>query len=742
MYYICLTKNNIMKKITTLLSMLFCYSINAQISTNCSEPFDSADELVELIVGSGVTFSNATLYAQDCTAGYFSGNTNLGMEDGLILATGGIESAEINPSGNLWGGAGVDADLSSLLNDIGASIDNINNLVLLEFDIVPVSNTVSFEYVFASNEYPNYTCSQYNDVFGFFISGPGINGTYSNNAENIALIPDPNNWGEYTSTPVAINTINSGVASSGDSSPCNNIDSNWQDYSIYYVDNQPMETVNFPGFTVPLTAMSEVVANETYHIKLAVADVVDMGFNSAVFIQEGSLSSFLTICENQSACNFNEYGACIYSDEYYNCEGNCINDTDQDGYCDELEVHGCTDPSFTNYNPLATEDNGSCGNGSMPCILPEFYQWNTGLNMTALFNTTALENLPELSDNAYIVVSALGSGLVVGSTMITNENNLMVAIWGDDSLTEEIDGAMNNEQLLFQIVDGTNLYNIIPTSTNDNIVYMTNGIEVISSLEYYLGCSQLGCIDSEAFNYDEQAIINDGTCIYDINVEFTQPTNESDFNSTYSVNIDSLINGGLQIDDGDLIGAFYLLDGELISAGYSSYEGISPVEIVIVGDDPETELVEGVLENQEIIWIIQDVETGENILIAKPVSNGHFDASSNVNIHLSELSQSHVLGCMELEACNYNILANINDNSCVYAIDGLDCEGNCINDFDMDGECDEWDYDDGLGVDELEADEVHLIKMVDVLGKEHYEHKQGMILFYIYDNGTIVKKVK
>ena len=57
----------------------------------------------------------------------------------------------------------------------------LNNIIVLEFDFRPISDQVSFQYVFGSEEYQSYTCSQYNDIFGFFISGPGINGIYENN---------------------------------------------------------------------------------------------------------------------------------------------------------------------------------------------------------------------------------------------------------------------------------------------------------------------------------------------------------------------------------------------------------------------------------------------------------------------------------------------------------------------------------------------------------------------------------
>ena len=67
------------------------------------------------------------------------------------------------------------------------------------------------------------------------------------------------------------------------------------------------------------------------------------------------------------------------------------------------------------------------------------------------------------------------------------------------------------------------------------------------------------------------------------------------------------------------------------------------------------------------------------------------------------------------------------------------CEGVCINDFDLDGECDEVDYNDGIGIDELDEGLPQVIKMIDILGREQREHKKGSLLFYIYDNGVVEK---
>ena len=265
--------------------------LQAQIIGNCNAPYNTPEGLVELLVGEGVEFSNVTFSGFECSAGFFDGTNDIGFESGLVMSTGGLASITPGGSGGALGGAGVDVDLARQLEIIGATVTNLNNLIVLEFDFVPLSDLVTFEYVFASNEYPSFTCSQYNDIFGFFLSGPGITGPFTNNATNIALVPDPDDPTSYTETPVIINTINSGSPSGFDSSLCDNIDPDWQDYSIFFTDNSSEETVSYPGFTVPLVATAHVKACETYHIKLAIADCADGILNSAVFLQENSFNS-------------------------------------------------------------------------------------------------------------------------------------------------------------------------------------------------------------------------------------------------------------------------------------------------------------------------------------------------------------------------------------------------------------------------------------------------------------------
>ena len=63
----------------------------------------------------------------------------------------------------------------------------MNDCAVIEFDVIVSADALAFNYVFASSEYAAYTCSNYNDAFGLFVSGPGISGPYENDAINIAL---------------------------------------------------------------------------------------------------------------------------------------------------------------------------------------------------------------------------------------------------------------------------------------------------------------------------------------------------------------------------------------------------------------------------------------------------------------------------------------------------------------------------------------------------------------------------
>ncbi|QSB25180.1 choice-of-anchor L domain-containing protein [Flavobacterium sp. CLA17] len=250
-----------------------------------------------ILLGQGINISNikfngsAAATISDQIAVFDNGaTTNIGINKGLILSTG---NAIIAKGPNDQGQATLptsnpvqgDPDLSILTNN-----QPIQNAAVLEFDFVPVGNKLTFNFVFASDEYPEFVNDSYNDNFGFFIAGPGITGPYSGNAKNIALIPT-------TSLPVSINNLNNGNSNNG---PC--------EYCQYYVNNDSGTTIQYDGFTKVIQAVSDVQCGQTYHIKLAIANVLDNNYDSAVFIEGASFSSSgINLGEDLQICSATNY---------------------------------------------------------------------------------------------------------------------------------------------------------------------------------------------------------------------------------------------------------------------------------------------------------------------------------------------------------------------------------------------------------------------------------------------------
>ncbi len=208
-------------------------------------------------------------------------NSAFPISEGVILATAGVSS--------FGGGFGFqddnfqnDPDLMALSGGF-----NMNNCAIIEFDLVAASDTFLIDYIFASDEYPGFTCTQFNDVFGLFISGPGLEGPFLNDAINIALIPD-------TYIPIGVNTVNAGYPSnSANDSYCLDANPNYQEDAVYFMSNNPPlpNSISTPGHTHMFTAFASLIPGQTYHVKFAIANAVDNALQSAVFLRKGSVSS-------------------------------------------------------------------------------------------------------------------------------------------------------------------------------------------------------------------------------------------------------------------------------------------------------------------------------------------------------------------------------------------------------------------------------------------------------------------
>lgn len=251
-------------------------SVTAQITVSANK---TALELATALTGTGVTVLSPTLICNGQANGiYTTGVTPpLGIPAGIVLSSGAVVDTMGNfglahPAGTFANGnfAGPgDADLSVLAG--GATED----ACVLEFDFKAAGDTVKFNYIFGSEEYPEFDCSTFNDVFGFLISGGAYGTPY-----NLARVPG-------TTIPVCINSVNCAAPAGalctglGPGSP----------FCMYYINNSTSTLLVYDGLTVMLTAIAAVSPCDTYHLKLGVADKGDDAYDSGVFIQGGSLTS-------------------------------------------------------------------------------------------------------------------------------------------------------------------------------------------------------------------------------------------------------------------------------------------------------------------------------------------------------------------------------------------------------------------------------------------------------------------
>lgn len=264
--------------------LAFSGELRAQLTTSNAK---SPEELVQdVLAGEGVQVFNVQYRGYNKQRGEFWGPSNIGLDYGVIISTGTIlnekdgdtQKGPMGPNNNNGGISTAftpiirDQDLADLAN---RPLNQTFDVAALEFDFIPEGDSIIFRYVFASEEYPFDFLSNnglaINDVFGFFISGPGIIGT-----QNIALLDD----GATVVSPVTVNANTN---------------------SEYYIDNgdgfpntpqftNPFVT-NFDGFTIVMTAKAKVIPCETYRLKLAVCDIRDEKFDTGVFLEANSLRS-------------------------------------------------------------------------------------------------------------------------------------------------------------------------------------------------------------------------------------------------------------------------------------------------------------------------------------------------------------------------------------------------------------------------------------------------------------------
>ena len=341
------------------------FTVPPPIST--STTLYSVEELVtEVLIDSecnqafNVTSSTGIDFGSTNGIGYFEANgSSWPFENGLIMTSGDVANAAGPESGVLVDGTYAwpgDGDLEAFIPGLNAG--DTNNASIIEFEFVPVSNSMSFDFIFAAEEYGTFQCT-FTDAFAFLLTDS------SGNTSNLAIVPG-------TDDPISVLTVRDDQYNGS----CESVNAEW--FANYYGPGglPPLTSpTNFIGHTEVMTATATVIPNEVYTIKLVVADDGDTIYDSAVFIDGGSfdigqldLGEDILVSSGNALCEGQE----IVLDA-----GALPNNSSIEWFMDGTLLEGETGVTLTVtetafYSAIITVDNTDCAYGDD--ILVEFFQ--------------------------------------------------------------------------------------------------------------------------------------------------------------------------------------------------------------------------------------------------------------------------------------------------------------------------------------------------------------------------------
>jgi gliding motility-associated-like protein len=403
-------KNNLLLFFT--ISLFNFYSFTQIVIT----PGATATQLANNIVAPGITVTNATMNCAQTACGTWTGNLQAGgsqlSNGGIVMTTGSAANADgPNATGSSSTAvAGFDFSDPHLTTQPGAGnpAPNRDNCVL-EFDMQPSCAAFNVNFVFGSEEYPEFVTGSFNDGFGIFISGPNPAGGNYNNY-NVARLPN----GQL----VSIDNVNANT-------------------NAQYYNTNNTGVIQYDGYTDGLTAQLSVIACSTYHVKIVIADAGDESYDSGLFLGVGSFSCstpLLTvntpapICGGQNAvltATAGSTGTYTWSDGQ---TGASITVAPQatTTYTVTYSINGCVDVTATTTvtvnppiqalftdlgpycatdtpDPLPTTSNNSIQGTWSPAAI------NTAIPNTTTYNFTPAANSCGLPNSMIVVVNPQGA---------------------------------------------------------------------------------------------------------------------------------------------------------------------------------------------------------------------------------------------------------------------------------------------------------------------------------------------
>ena len=453
---------------------------------------------------------------------------------------------------------------------------------------------------------------------------------------------------------------------------------------------------------------------------------------SCIEIVQGCMSP--DACNYEAAANADD-ASCIFVVEHYDCDDVCINDSDGDDVCDELEVLGCTDASSYNFNELATEDDGLCTSVVAGCTSSSAFNYNSEANIddgscesfafgctdASAYNYNELANVDDFTCQPFIYGCTFEAAFNYNPAANTYNNSCIAKVFGcinqvavnfnelantdDGSCIAPVYGCMNsfapNYNALANADDGSCVAVVLgcmdeaALNFNPNANYQSEAICVEKIV---------GCMLSEAFNYDPLANVPSGSCIPKVNgcpddlyLEYNPNANTDDGSCLISI-----VRGCMNPSADNYDSNANVPDGscETVVQGCMDPSAVNYNPFANADNGTCLELIRG-CRNENAFNYNPNANIADGSCI--PVVNGCTDSLSfnynpsantdngsclaavfgcmnasadnyDANATVADGScESFVFGCTDTEALNYNSFANKDDGTCRSRVEG------CIN---------------------------------------------------------------
>lgn len=455
------------------LAFTFAFSYAALAQTT-DQSYTIEEYVTDVLIGDGINVSNITFTGSEEQIGYMSGAGGVfSVDAGVVLSTDNALNLTDPVCGeNLCTGClggGVDQDLLNVANSvpplIGQSftVSSVNDLCILEFDFEAAGDSISFNYVFGSDEYLEWVNSTYNDIFAFFLSGPGITGPYASpagfpdGAINIAQVPDSDPL-----LPITISSVNDVTN------------------PMYYIDNFNNEGICIDGYTQTFTAEAQVQCGEIYHIKLAIADGSDSALESFVILEDGSFSSNAIDLIADASIE----GAEVFLGDTTVVEG-CNDATFTVTRPDDSEL----DTIFLYIDPSSTAFPGSDYNADIEMVIMQPGQSSADISL-GVINDNSIEG-PEYVTLQYEYVNDCGDTVVTSATIVIFDPNPVTLLTDPVGCLDENDGITLSVEPLSGYGPYSYQWDTDTDDTEPSFYYDTGGVSGEATVEVIDVCGSI-----------------------------------------------------------------------------------------------------------------------------------------------------------------------------------------------------------------------------------------------------------